>query len=417
MTVLPLYAESVSCLENVLRNIQISPDFNKDTTLNIIQHCHGIIQQLMTTENDQLLVNVLWHLLKCLESHHRKIAKWKKKQSEHPKCDTCPSEKSKFKQNRITAIEDSIYTKSHLTFNDVAGLSDAKQALYEAIIMPLQFPHLFTGNRRPWKRILLYGPPGTGKSRLALALSSAITSTFYSISSANLLSSWVGESEKSIKELFQHACKNKSKSVIFIDEIDSLCRKRNVQEEEHTRRFKTELLKQMEGVGNTETKDNIFLLCATNCPWELDVAFLRRFQKRIYIPLPDKDARLQLFKIHTKNTCLDFSDEDWDSLAEKTHLYSGSDIANLTLGALFQPIRKMQSAKYWKILDGKYLPCESFHPQAIRTELKDLPAASVIPHQVTLEDFIKSMQTHSKTVSENDLKQFKDFTQRFGELG
>ncbi|CAI9719109.1 protein-sorting-associated 4 [Octopus vulgaris] len=401
MAVLPLYA-----------------DFNKDTTLNIVQHCHGIVQQLMTTENDQLLVNVLWHLLKCLESHHRKIAKWKKKQSEHPISDTSPSEKSKFKQNRITAIEDSIYTKSHLTFNDVAGLSDAKQALYEAIIMPLQFPHLFTGNRRPWKRILLYGPPGTGKSRLALALSSAITSTFYSISSANLLSSWVGESEKSIKELFQHACRNKSKSVIFIDEIDSLCRKRNVQEEEHTRRFKTELLKQMEGVGNTETKDNIFLLCATNCPWELDVAFLRRFQKRIYIPLPDKDARVQLFKIHTKNTCLDLSDKDWDSLAEKTHLYSGSDIANLTLGALFQPIRKMQSAKYWKkTLDGKYLPCESYHPQAIRTDLKDLPAASVIPHQVTLEDFIKSTQTHTKTVSENDLKQFKDFTQRFGELG
>ncbi|XP_036357537.1 protein SUPPRESSOR OF K(+) TRANSPORT GROWTH DEFECT 1-like [Octopus sinensis] len=395
MAVLPLYAESVSCLENVFSNIQISPDFNKDTTLNIVQHCHGIVQQLMTTENDQLLVNVLWHLLKCLESHHRKIAKWKKKQSEHPISDTSPSEKSKFKQNRITAIEDSIYTKSHLTFNDVAGLSDAKQALYEAIIMPLQFPHLFTGNRRPWKRILLYGPPGTGKSRLALALSSAITSTFYSISSANLLSSWVGESEKSIKELFQHACRNKSKSVIFIDEIDSLCRKRNVQEEEHTRRFKTELLKQMEGVGNTETKDNIFLLCATNCPWELDVAFLRRFQKRIYIPLPDKNlvfSQTQTCGTHT---------EVQMAFLEKCLLSSV---------LVFDTIAK-------KILDGKYLPCESYHPQAIRTDLKDLPAASVIPHQVTLEDFIKSTQTHTKTVSENDLKQFKDFTQRFGELG
>ncbi|GAB1605251.1 hypothetical protein Ahia01_000806900, partial [Argonauta hians] len=129
--------------------------------------------------NDQLFVNVLWHLSKCQESHYKRISKWKKKPLNQPGNDTSSSstDKGKFKQNRITAIEDCIYTKGQLTFNDIAGLSDAKQALYEAIIMPLQYPHLFTGNRRPWKRILLYGPPGTGKSRLALALSSAITAT------------------------------------------------------------------------------------------------------------------------------------------------------------------------------------------------------------------------------------------------
>ena len=91
-----------------------------------------------------------------------------------------------------------------------------------------------------------------------------------------------------IKELFQHATSQKGRSVIFIDEIDSICRQRNAREEEHTRRMKTELLKQMEGADNSSLSDKIFLLCATNCPWELDSAFLRRFQKRIYIPLPNK---------------------------------------------------------------------------------------------------------------------------------
>ena len=91
-----------------------------------------------------------------------------------------------------------------------------------------------------------------------------------------------------IKELFQHATNQPGRSVIFIDEIDSICRQRSSREEEHTRRMKTELLKQMEGADNSKTSDKIFLLCATNCPWELDSAFLRRFQKRIYIPLPDR---------------------------------------------------------------------------------------------------------------------------------
>lgn len=253
---------------------------------------------------------------------------------------------------------------------------------------------------------------------MALALSSAITSTFYSISSADLLSSWVGESEKSIKELFQHACQSNSRSVIFIDEIDSICRKRNIQEAEHTRRFKTELLKQMEGVGNIENGDKVFLLCATNCPWELDGAFLRRFQKRIYIPLPNKEARIELLKIHTKDSCINISDEEWQTLGQKTELYSGSDIANLTLGALFQPIREMQNAKYWKHLPGgRFVPCDSNSSGAIQTELKNLPADLVIPKQVQLDDFLKSMKTHSKTISETDLVQFTQFAKSYSQTG
>ncbi|WAR27893.1 VPS4B-like protein [Mya arenaria] len=222
---------------------------------------------------------------------------------------------------RRAAIEETIVRKGGITFHDIAGLNEAKEALTEAIVMPLQFPHLFTGE---------------------------INFTFYCVSSSDLVSSWVGESEKLIKELFQHAtCHTGGRSVIFIDEIDSICRQRSSREEEHTRRMKTELLKQMEGADNSSTNDKIFLLCATNCPWELDTAFLRRFQKRIYIPLPDREARISLIKIHTKENKLELSDDEWLYLADKTDGYSGSDIANMTLGALFGPIRDLRNAQFW----------------------------------------------------------------------
>ncbi|KAJ8313464.1 hypothetical protein KUTeg_008987 [Tegillarca granosa] len=148
----------------------------------------------------------------------------------------------------------------------------------------------------------MYGPPGTGKSRLAQALSSKIDSTFYSVSSSDLVSSWVGE----------------------------------------------KLLKQMEGADNSDMADKIFLLCATNCPWELDSAFLRRFQKRIYIPLPDRNARLELMKINTKQNKISLTDKEWELLVDQTEGYSGSDISNMILEALFGPIRDLQKSLHWK---------------------------------------------------------------------
>ncbi|GFN95709.1 katanin p60 ATPase-containing subunit [Plakobranchus ocellatus] len=194
---------------------------------------------------------------------------------------------NKLLRSRRKMIESTIVKSKSFGFDDVIGLLEAKQSLHDSIIMPLGFPHLFSGSRKPWRRILLYGPPGTGKSRLAQAVSSVVHATFYSVSSADLISSFVGESEKLVKELFLHACNQECQSIIFIDEIDSLCRLRNSREDDSTRRIKTELLIQME-MAEKNDKTNVFLLCATNCPWDLDKAFLRRFQKRIFIPLPNK---------------------------------------------------------------------------------------------------------------------------------
>nr|KJB21698.1 hypothetical protein B456_004G009400 [Gossypium raimondii] len=218
-----------------------------------------------------------------------------------------------------------IREKPNVKWNDVAGLESAKQALQEAVILPVKFPQFFTGKRRPWRAFLLYGPPGTGKSYLAKAVATESDSTFFSISSSDLVSKWMGESEKLVSNLFQMA-RDSAPSIIFIDEIDSLCGQRGEgNESEASRRIKTELLVQMQGVGHTDQK--VLVLAATNTPYALDQAIRRRFDKRIYIPLPDLKARQHMFKVHLGDTPHNLTESDFENLARLTEGFSGSDVS------------------------------------------------------------------------------------------
>uniref|UniRef100_A0A2P2LQB5 K+ transport growth defect-like protein n=1 Tax=Rhizophora mucronata TaxID=61149 RepID=A0A2P2LQB5_RHIMU len=152
-------------------------------------------------------------------------------------------EQAKLRAGLHSAI---VREKPNVKWVDVAGLESAKQALQEAVILPVKFPQFFTGKRRPWRAFLLYGPPGTGKSYLAKAVATEADSTFFSVSSSDLVSKWMGESEKLVSNLFQMA-RESSPSIIFIDEIDSLCGQRGEgNESEASRRIKTELLVQMQ---------------------------------------------------------------------------------------------------------------------------------------------------------------------------
>ena len=197
----------------------------------------------------------------------------------------------------------------------ISCAAGAKDALKEAVILPYKFPQLFTGKRKPWKGILLYGPPGTGKSYLAKAVATEAASVFFSISSSDLVSKWQGESEKLVKGLFDLA-REKRPSIVFIDEIDSLCGARGEgSESESSRRIKTEFLVQMQGVG--KDSDGMLILAATNTPWEIDPAMRRRFEKRIYIPLPDAPARQTMFKIHIGDTS-SCTEEQLRDLAART---------------------------------------------------------------------------------------------------
>ncbi|URD99188.1 Vacuolar protein sorting-associated protein [Musa troglodytarum] len=313
-----------------------------------------------------------------------------------------------------------IREKPNVKWNDVAGLESAKQSLQEAVILPVKFPQFFTGKRRPWRAFLLYGPPGTGKSYLAKAVATEADSTFFSISSSDLVSKWMGESEKLVANLFQMAREN-APSIIFIDEIDSLCGQRGEgNESEASRRIKTELLVQMQGVGNNDEK--VLVLAATNTPYALDQAIRRRFDKRIYIPLPDLKARQHMFKVHLGDTPHNLNEKDFEYLAHRTEGFSGSDISVCVKDVLFEPVRKAQDAMFfYKTSDGMWMPCGPKQPGAVQTTLQELAAkglgAKILPPPITRNDFEKVLARQRPTVSKADLEVHERFTKEFGEEG
>jgi len=176
-----------------------------------------------------------------------------------------------------------------IKWTDIQGLKKVKMALIENIVYPQMRPDIFTGLREPTRGILLYGPPGNGKTMLAKAVATECQSTFFSISASTLMSKWVGESEKLMRTLFALAAVY-SPSIIFIDEIDSMLSARSSSENEAARRVKTEFLIQLDGVGSAKART--LVIGATNRPFDLDEAALRRLTKRVYIGLPDKEARL-----------------------------------------------------------------------------------------------------------------------------
>jgi len=333
-------------------------------------------------------------------------------------------EKKKMQGKLSDAI---VIEKPNIKWDDVAGLEAAKEALKEAVILPIKFPHLFTGNRKPWRGILLFGPPGTGKSYLAKAVATeANNSTFFSVSSSDLVSKWLGESEKLVKNLFEMAREQKP-SIIFIDEIDSLTSSRSDNESESARRIKTEFLVQMQGVGNDN--DGILVLGATNIPWVLDSAIRRRFEKRIYIDLPEEHARTYMFKLNMGKTPHNISEEEFRDLGRRTDGYSGSDISIVVRDALMQPVRKVQTATHFRKVSGPSRsdpntmvhdllePCSPGVKGAIEMTWVDVPGDKLKEPLVDMGDMLRSLSTQKPTVNAADMEKLDAFRNDFGQDG
>eukprot|EP01105_Mastigella_eilhardi_P007980 TRINITY_DN1974_c0_g3_i1.p1 TRINITY_DN1974_c0_g3~~TRINITY_DN1974_c0_g3_i1.p1 ORF type:complete len:441 (+),score=125.43 TRINITY_DN1974_c0_g3_i1:156-1478(+) len=331
------------------------------------------------------------------------------------------------KRKRMDSLGDAILTeKPNVKWSDVAGLEVAKEALQEAVILPIKFPRLFTGNRKPWRGILLYGPPGTGKSYLAKAVATEADSTFFSVSSSSLLSKWLGESEKLVRTLFEMA-REKKPSIVFIDEVDSLCSSRNDTESESARRVKTEFLVQMNGVGND--MDGVLVLGATNIPWQLDSAIRRRFEKRIYIGLPEAPARTLMFKIHLGNTPNTLTQQDYDTLGDMSVGFSGSDIATVVHDAIMQPVRTVQSATHFKRVSGPsrtnpdvvdddlLMPCSPGDVGAMEMTWQSVSGDKLQEPPIRMADFLKSLRTTRPTVGPEDLKRHESWTKDYGQEG
>ncbi|CZT42664.1 probable vacuolar sorting protein VPS4 [Rhynchosporium secalis] len=311
--------------------------------------------------------------------------------------------------------------KPNIKWEDVAGLEGAKEALKEAVILPIKFPHLFTGKRQPWKGILLYGPPGTGKSYLAKAVATEANSTFFSVSSSDLVSKWMGESERLVKQLFAMARENKP-SIIFIDEVDALCGPRGEGESEASRRIKTEMLVQMDGVGRDSK--GVLVLGATNIPWQLDAAIRRRFQRRVHISLPDLPARTKMFEISVGTTPCELTGGDFRTLGELSEGYSGSDISIAVQDALMQPVRKIQMATHYKkashAMDNgveKLTPCSPGDAGAMEMSWTEVDSDKLLEPPLLLKDFIKAVKGSRPTVSQEDIKRSEEWTAEFGSEG
>jgi katanin p60 ATPase-containing subunit A1 len=240
----------------------------------------------------------------------------------------------------------------NVRWDDVIGLNETKRLLKEAVVMPLKYPQLFQGLLSPWCGILLYGPPGNGKTMLAKAVATECRTTFFNISASSIVSKYRGDSEKLIRILFELA-RHHAPSTIFLDEIDSIMGQRDSggggQEHEASRRMKTELLIQMDGL--SKTNDVVFVLAASNLPWELDAAMLRRLEKRVLVDLPSADARYSLFSSLLQPYAPPAF--PYEAAVSRTEGYSGADIKLVSKEACMAPVRRLMDRLELMELDCK----------------------------------------------------------------
>ena len=277
--------------------------------------------------------------------------------------------------------------KPDISWSDIAGLETPKRAIEESIIFPVRRPDLFPLG---WPRgILFFGPPGCGKTLLAAAIASEIKGMFFCADAASLMSKWLGESERNVSQLFSKArevSENGQPAIVFIDEIDSLMGVRG-EEVGGEVRVRNQFLKEMDGILDKNKKFHVYLIGATNKPWVLDEPFIRRFQKRIYVPLPDVKSRMDMFQIYSQNLKFE-NNVDFAELGRRTEGYSGGDIRDLFQSTQLKVVRDFFQ----------------------RGSANDLNA---IPDPITMEDFQTIIGGRRPSVSQNVIKRYFDWDENF----
>ncbi|KAJ8548889.1 hypothetical protein K7X08_029870 [Anisodus acutangulus] len=307
--------------------------------------------------------------------------------------------KDEYENNFVSAVVPS--GEIGVKFDDIGALEEVKKALNELVILPMRRPELFSrGNLlRPCKGILLFGPPGTGKTLVAKALATEAGANFISITGSTLTSKWFGDAEKLTKALFSFASKL-APVIIFVDEVDSLLGARGGSfEHEATRRMRNEFMAAWDGLRSKENQ-RILILGATNRPFDLDDAVIRRLPRRIYVDLPDAANRLKILKIILARENLE-SDFPYENLANATDGYSGSDLKNLCIAAAYRPVQEiLEEEKEVESLGGRKDGIPVLRP-------------------LTVEDFIQSKAKVGPSVaydasSMNELRKWND---QYGEGG
>ncbi len=277
--------------------------------------------------------------------------------------------------------------KSSITWDDIVGLENAKKVIKRSIVYPIRRPDLFPlGFPRA---ILLYGPPGCGKTSLAAALSNEIDAEFYPIDATMIMSKWLGESEKRVAEVFRYLRERAQHTpvILYIDEVDSLLSVRN-SEVGGEIRVRNQFLSEMDGLKGKESANlPLFIVASTNRPWDLDIGFIRRFQKRIYIPPPDKKTRKELFKFYLSK--VNYSDDiDFDFLADYTKGYTPSDIRDVVQTAVIEVVSEL-----------------------FESGLASDPNAK--PRPVTMDDLRQALKRVRPSISHVILAAYENWTNRF----
>jgi len=311
-------------------------------------------------------------------------------------------------------------------WDSIIGLDRVKQQLLLCTKLPLEMPHLFTGGMAMASSLLLYGPPGVGKTQIMRALAYESGMAFFPVSTASLISKYVGDSAKYVRALFE-VVKEAKPCILFIDEIDALCldRESGHQNGESTRAV-TELLIQMDGI-TREDMTGVVMVGATNLPWKLDAGVLRRLTRRFYVPMPDVEARLLLLRhylaLYPSEIGPPLEEEVLWRMADLTNGYSGSDIANLVNSAYQYTVELITEAKHFKAVrmgeDFYIQPSSEANEPNVRALLYGaVPDKSRIRPPAINEDHLRRAMVEIRpSVDPERVEAYESWTRNYGTKG
>jgi len=301
-----------------------------------------------------------------------------------------PEAAARAEERKSTYDELVLKEKPSVKWEEVVGLEQAKKAIKEAIVYPVQRPDLFPLG---WPRgILLFGPPGCGKTLLAAAVATEIEAAFVSVDAASIMSKWLGEAEQNVAKLFMSARRSAEEgrpAIVFIDELDSLIGIRSSEVGGEVR-VRNQFLKETDGIIDKGKNLHVYVIGATNKPWSLDWPFIRRFQKRILVPLPDYFARLQIFKLYTMHLKL-AAGVDLHELARLSEGFSGSDL------------RDMCQAVHLKVIGELFESGQASDKQAQ-------------PRHISMNDFTEIVEDRKPSVSPDMLTSYNRWFEAFKAL-